>query len=1597
MADVAVLPPVVSPPKERRSKKNHKRRVVAIRPDGINPAAFEHRHFLPLHPTCNKLIAKRWEDYVRDIHHERLKQAKPTIDDSKPRVFRHLDMRLKKQQMEEERVHEIEKHNNILFHRILHQKIGHTEISDISKIKEYIENRNHIAESHQHFRNRNNEQIFKENLTILQRIEEKAPNYNRLDWHSARFRNLGYLCNIAQYPKHYWDLLIEGKDNYDLVRPRTHHSPRVEAIARRASQVKTAPERLGRELRPKTRGAPISSPLPEADDTTQLASKPTSKPSSLKNLAFSQQESVKSNADSVPHAAEPTESVTRSIKGSFSALQQSSIQSAKGSVSVLQQQSSSMHSLKANTSEIEHFPTHNTKGSIAALHQGSIKGSTSLLITPSKKGSINNLHTSTTSLGKSSKKPSKTFLNDASNYTLSDNRSIKMKEDEESAKAAIVIPDRDDLADLGIVDYNSNGTGEDGGEHEVESRPSSGWSEFADASPDETSESALLDDAVIAAENEEAEFDWAADESEVVSDAVVGTFKENVLDENGYSQDDSLGQILEPAETTTVEETREYAEQPAAFEVEAHESYTEAEADEAAAVMHDQEAASEDVTDAVQFQAQNDAEYEVGPASGDVPNEGKYTREKLSKEVTPSQNDDYEMPADKTSYAPDVVVPTSEKPSQEASDAAEASLKQNNDNETPTTEDLYGTNDLEPSVELSQEPEAVEDLQNVDYEIPPAKGSSAADDLEPSEEPAQLAEVESPNTDAEDSTADVLESILPSQEAEAAVKAPPSQTDDYNTFDESAMNESPSDAVADNAVETIENTAGEGDAGMNEDDAERNEPMRSQQLEESAHTYDDEANYVNDSETFEAGVQAENLNFLEPETNPQPETMEKSTYDEEFEATLQEESKPEEENSNNTNNIAVEAIDSPQQNDVQPEIIATTDDDEVPLGVIYSEKQSEVKEASSETVPQETLDESEDAQFKRPAPLPPIESNGKRPSSSSISGGEILSLSRPMSAKVLGPITTPPRNNSKPPSQPPSRPMSGFVADGSNSKRISLPALVKTLSSPSSRPLSGIRPLLSKPGSNQNIEDIVAAEVALLAGENDYKDDFVEAAANQHASKPQTQENSPSAANLIESDGYIHVKTGSASNLLESEANEVVNNHSQTPAKTRSVAALLNENATHSKKGSGSQTPAKSLSVAHLIESDAQKRSASQTPAQTRSAANLIGSDVKSKKVSKNQTPVKTASIARLIDTLNQKSSSKAQTPAKAGSAANLISSEVKSNAHSKRQTPVKAQSVAQLINFESHKVSAPQTPIKSTSVAKLIDSEVPKNHQVSAVQTPAKSVSTSNLIDGENARSHVVSVSQTPAKANSAANLIDTDVPESSPFVKSESASHLSDTQAKTSTVPQTPAKSASVAHLVDSEDVKPSSQSRTPAKVVSVPHLTNSETHASTSQTPKKANSAANLINQPPIKASKSKLVESETADGVEEFSELLVDEEYVHSHTTLLKSSSKPQLASNLHDADSANKSHASLQEATETKGSLKNSTTLLGEQSKDQSDIRLTEGELTAKAPSTSISRSSSSKAGTPSKQRSARLTQAASQSSLKKGRSGASLADLVPLK
>ena len=50
-------------------------------------------------PSGNKLLQKKWADKEREIHENKLREMKATVEIREPAKFRHLKKKLKKNQM----------------------------------------------------------------------------------------------------------------------------------------------------------------------------------------------------------------------------------------------------------------------------------------------------------------------------------------------------------------------------------------------------------------------------------------------------------------------------------------------------------------------------------------------------------------------------------------------------------------------------------------------------------------------------------------------------------------------------------------------------------------------------------------------------------------------------------------------------------------------------------------------------------------------------------------------------------------------------------------------------------------------------------------------------------------------------------------------------------------------------------------------------------------------------------------------------------------------------------------------------------------------------------------------------------------------------------------------------------------------------------------------------------------------------------------------------------------------------------------------------------------------------------------------------------
>lgn len=77
-------------------------KIPSIQPnDKAEKDPFSYRHYVTFHPAQNKILEKRWDERTRELHLKRLKEARPSIDNSPPKVYPHLELRLKRLKLEE--------------------------------------------------------------------------------------------------------------------------------------------------------------------------------------------------------------------------------------------------------------------------------------------------------------------------------------------------------------------------------------------------------------------------------------------------------------------------------------------------------------------------------------------------------------------------------------------------------------------------------------------------------------------------------------------------------------------------------------------------------------------------------------------------------------------------------------------------------------------------------------------------------------------------------------------------------------------------------------------------------------------------------------------------------------------------------------------------------------------------------------------------------------------------------------------------------------------------------------------------------------------------------------------------------------------------------------------------------------------------------------------------------------------------------------------------------------------------------------------------------------------------------------------------------
>ncbi|XP_046543166.1 sperm axonemal maintenance protein CFAP97D1-like isoform X2 [Haliotis rubra] len=160
-----------------------------------------HRSYTSILPTSNKLLQQRWDSTYYNEHRRKVKDAAPMVDTKAPPTYMHLHLKLKKLQLEEERLATIERDNRILLEKM----------SYIMRTRGRVDNRNNYEYRSLNREKRQREllRVTEENQSILRRITNRGAEYSadqlQRDWKA----NQKFMDSISRFPQDWW---VNDKD-----------------------------------------------------------------------------------------------------------------------------------------------------------------------------------------------------------------------------------------------------------------------------------------------------------------------------------------------------------------------------------------------------------------------------------------------------------------------------------------------------------------------------------------------------------------------------------------------------------------------------------------------------------------------------------------------------------------------------------------------------------------------------------------------------------------------------------------------------------------------------------------------------------------------------------------------------------------------------------------------------------------------------------------------------------------------------------------------------------------------------------------------------------------------------------------------------------------------------------------------------------------------------------------------------------------------------------------------------------------------------------------------------------------------------------------
>ncbi|XP_056138329.1 uncharacterized protein CFAP97D2 [Lampris incognitus] len=152
-----------------------------------------HRAYQPLKPATNRFLQQRWDQSIYEDHRRKVSSAQPAVDARGTKAPAHVQLKLKKVQLQHERQAIIDRDNHLLSSRL----------ADIVLSKGLVDHRNHYLQRSLNTDKRRAEllHVTCQNQAVYRRITARQSEYRRQlwlkDWEKVEQRR----NDITRYPR----------------------------------------------------------------------------------------------------------------------------------------------------------------------------------------------------------------------------------------------------------------------------------------------------------------------------------------------------------------------------------------------------------------------------------------------------------------------------------------------------------------------------------------------------------------------------------------------------------------------------------------------------------------------------------------------------------------------------------------------------------------------------------------------------------------------------------------------------------------------------------------------------------------------------------------------------------------------------------------------------------------------------------------------------------------------------------------------------------------------------------------------------------------------------------------------------------------------------------------------------------------------------------------------------------------------------------------------------------------------------------------------------------------------------------------------------